>query len=63
MIVSTVRCNKQGRCGFLKEDNRVNVMLSRAKHGMFVFGSEETIRQCGPKYARNICTYACCMYL
>ena len=44
VIVSTVRNNAQGRTGFLKVDNRVNVMLSRAKHGMFVLGSARTIR-------------------
>jgi hypothetical protein len=44
IILSTVRCNKDGSIGFLREDNRVNVMLSRAKHGMFVFGSAATIR-------------------
>ncbi|TPX64463.1 hypothetical protein SpCBS45565_g05835 [Spizellomyces sp. 'palustris'] len=45
VIVSTVRCNPANRTGFLKIDNRVNVMMSRAKHGMFVFGSADTIRR------------------
>jgi superfamily I DNA and/or RNA helicase len=49
VIVSTVRCNTAGRCGFLKEDNGVNVMPSRAKHGMMVFGSARTVRQVGRK--------------
>jgi hypothetical protein len=44
VIVSTVRSNAQHRTGFLKVDNRVNVMLSRAKHGMIVLGSAETIK-------------------
>jgi hypothetical protein len=46
VIVSTVRSNSQHRTGFLKVDNRVNVMLSRAKHGMIVLGSVETIKGC-----------------
>ncbi|KND02782.1 uncharacterized protein SPPG_08964 [Spizellomyces punctatus DAOM BR117] len=45
VIISTVRCNRAYRTGFLKIDNRVNVMMSRAKHGMFVFGSADTIRR------------------
>lgn len=45
VIVSTVRCNPEGRTGFLREDNRVNVMLSRAKHGMLILGSMETVQK------------------
>lgn len=43
VIVSSVRCNPKGRTGFLKSDNRVNVMFSRAKHGMIVLGSARTV--------------------
>lgn len=43
VIISTVRSNPQGRTGFLQISNRVNVMMSRAKHGMYVFGSAATI--------------------
>ena len=43
VIVSTVRCNRQGRIGFLQFDNRVNVMFSRARHGMYVLGSRGTV--------------------
>jgi len=44
VIISTVRNNEGCRTGFLKIENRVNVMISRAKHGMFLLGSERTIR-------------------
>lgn len=43
VIVSMVRSNDEGKIGFLKTFNRVNVMLSRAKHGMFIIGSASTI--------------------
>jgi len=43
VILSTVRSNQHGRIGFLKDDNRVNVMLSRAKHGLFILGSAMTV--------------------
>ncbi|KAJ3150080.1 hypothetical protein HDU86_006703 [Geranomyces michiganensis] len=45
VVISTVRCNTSGRTGFLKIDNRVNVMVSRAKHGQYIFGSASTIRR------------------
>ncbi|KAL0245320.1 hypothetical protein GEMRC1_009399 [Eukaryota sp. GEM-RC1] len=45
VIVSLTRCNSAGSIGFLKFDNRINVMLSRAKHGMYVLGSKITIEK------------------
>ncbi|CAK4618886.1 unnamed protein product [Aphanomyces euteiches] len=45
VIVSTVRSNQKGQTGFLKVFNRVNVMLSRAKHAMILLGSASTIRR------------------
>lgn len=47
VFISTVRCNEEGNSGFLKISNRMNVMLSRAKHGMIVFGSSRTMRKEG----------------
>ena len=44
VIVSTVRCNKSRKIGFMISSNRVNVMMSRARHGLYVFGSAATIR-------------------
>jgi hypothetical protein len=56
VIVSTVRCNNRNRTGFLKTDNRVNVMLSRAKHGMIILGSANTIQRSSPR-----CMFAKCV--
>ncbi|KAF2641078.1 P-loop containing nucleoside triphosphate hydrolase protein [Massarina eburnea CBS 473.64] len=42
VIISLVRSNKQGNCGFLKSSNRINVLLSRARHGMYVIGNSKT---------------------
>lgn len=39
MIVSLVRKNKDGHIGFVGIENRINVMLSRAKEGMYIFGN------------------------
>lgn len=43
VIISTVRNNQIGKIGFLQIDNRVNVMMSRARHGAYAFGSRATI--------------------
>ncbi|KAE8381131.1 hypothetical protein BDV26DRAFT_256154 [Aspergillus bertholletiae] len=42
VIVSLVRSNKFRNCGFLKTPNRINVLLSRAKHGMYIIGNADT---------------------
>ncbi|KAL5343605.1 hypothetical protein BJX70DRAFT_407270 [Aspergillus crustosus] len=42
IVISLVRSNPQNRCGFLSTANRVNVLLSRAQHGMYIFGNSET---------------------
>jgi superfamily I DNA and/or RNA helicase len=42
VIISLVRCNQQRKCGFLRTSNRINVLLSRAKHGMYIVGNTET---------------------
>ncbi|MCJ1475096.1 hypothetical protein MMC13_003756 [Lambiella insularis] len=44
IIVSLVRCNDERKCGFLKTSNRINVLLSRARHGMYIIGSTQTAR-------------------
>jgi hypothetical protein len=42
VIVSLVRSNASGNCGFLSESNRTNVLLSRAKHSMILIGNSNT---------------------
>jgi len=42
VIVSLVRSNKEKKVGFLRTTNRINVLLSRAQHGMFLIGNAET---------------------
>ncbi|OQO13288.1 hypothetical protein B0A48_01516 [Cryoendolithus antarcticus] len=42
VIISLVRSNDLRRCGFLRTPNRINVLLSRAQHGMYVIGNPET---------------------
>ncbi|KDN70104.1 hypothetical protein CSUB01_08968 [Colletotrichum sublineola] len=42
VIVSLVRSNNEKRCGFLSTSNRINALLSRAKHGMYIIGNSST---------------------
>ena len=42
IIISLVRSNDERRCGFLKTSNRINVLLSRARHGMYIIGNSHT---------------------
>ncbi|KAH6608798.1 hypothetical protein Trco_002144, partial [Trichoderma cornu-damae] len=42
VVISLVRSNPQSKCGFLSTSNRINVLLSRAKHGMYIIGNSST---------------------
>jgi AAA domain len=43
IIASLVRSNAIGLIGFLKEPQRVNVLLSRARCGLFLIGNKDTL--------------------
>lgn len=43
MILSLVRNNPAGAIGFLKRKNRINVLLSRAKQGMYILGHKPSL--------------------
>ncbi|KAL8365909.1 hypothetical protein RB595_004608 [Gaeumannomyces hyphopodioides] len=42
VVVSLVRSNDRRKVGFLKTSNRINVLLSRAQHGMYLIGNSDT---------------------
>jgi hypothetical protein len=42
VIISLVRSNNAQKVGFLKTTNRINVLLSRAQHGMYLIGNMKT---------------------
>lgn len=44
IVISLVRSNDERKCGFLKTSNRINVLLSRARHGMYIIGNKNTAR-------------------
>ena len=45
IVVSLVRSNSSGNIGFLKEAQRVNVLLSRAKLGLYIIGNVDTLKK------------------
>ncbi|KAF3035032.1 hypothetical protein E8E12_006473 [Didymella heteroderae] len=47
IVVSLVRSNKERNVGFLKTSNRINVLLSRAQHGMYLIGNVDTYSSVG----------------
>jgi hypothetical protein len=58
IIVSLVRSNPKHIPGFLKVQNRVNVLLSRAKHAQYIIGNRETVRSSSCNHGKSlwICT-------
>ncbi|KAJ9507979.1 hypothetical protein QJQ45_021314 [Haematococcus lacustris] len=53
VIVSLVRSNSAGKVGFLKEPERINVLLSRARHGMILIGNADTLRNASSSAAKS----------
>ena len=43
ILFSAVRSNLESNTGFLRDPQRMNVMLTRAKRGLVVFGDRETM--------------------
>ena len=45
VILSTVRSNAEGKVGFLKTNNRINVGCSRARDGFYIVGNAQLMGQ------------------
>ncbi len=41
IVISLVRSNDERKCEFLKTSNRINVLLSRARHDMYIIGNAQ----------------------
>lgn len=44
VFLSTVRCNKSKKIGFLENKNRANVAISRAREKLVIVGSKTTLQ-------------------
>eukprot|EP01050_Picozoa_sp_SAG11_P003357 SAG11_NODE_188_length_13029_cov_3.652514_5_plen_2762_part_00 len=56
MLISLVRSNRAGDIGFLSSKERVNVMLSRARHGQIIIGNLDTFTNCRKAAGRQLWT-------
>jgi replication-associated recombination protein RarA len=54
VIASLVRSNKQRSIGFLKQKERVNVLLSRARNGMILIGNLDTLCNASSSEGRQL---------
>ncbi len=45
MIFTAVRCNNEGKVGFVNNKRRINVALTRAKRGLIIIGNRDTLEQ------------------
>lgn len=53
VVASLVRSNSKGSVGFLREPERINVLLSRARHGLILTGNATTLRNASSAAARK----------
>lgn len=48
LIMSCVRSNKESNIGFLGDERRLNVALTRAKYGLIIIGDVQCLREGNP---------------
>ena len=51
VLLSLVRSNKERRAGFVKDDNRICVALSRAKCGLYCIGNFSLLQECSQQWS------------
>jgi hypothetical protein len=56
VVFSCVRSSRHGGIGFLSQEARLNVALSRAKYGLYVVGNVQTLQRSGKRDQSNCWT-------
>ncbi|XP_033514673.1 uncharacterized protein [Nicotiana tomentosiformis] len=54
IIISAVRSNANRSIGFLSKSQRVNVALTRARHCLWIFGNEATLKSSGSVWKKLV---------
>ncbi|KAF5951055.1 hypothetical protein HYC85_013048 [Camellia sinensis] len=54
IIISTVRCNGRGSVGFLSNHQRANVVLTRARHCVWILGNGATLINSGSVWKKLV---------
>ncbi|CAI9110338.1 OLC1v1010344C1 [Oldenlandia corymbosa var. corymbosa] len=54
IIISTVRCNGNGKIGFLSDHQRTNVALTRARHCLWILGNSATLINSGSVWKKLV---------
>lgn len=54
VVLSCVRANSEKAVGFLKNPNRLNVAISRARERLIIVGHERTLQVGGGKHWKSI---------
>lgn len=57
VIISLVKSNKKNKLGFLNNANRMCVMLSRAKHKLYIIGNYNMFKKCENKLWNKCARY------
>jgi hypothetical protein len=57
VIISLVRSNNKNNIGFLNDDNRICVMLSRVRNKLYIVGNYTMFNQCRSSTWNYICKY------
>lgn len=57
IIISLVRSNDEHEVGFLKDERRMNVAITRAKRQLVIVGDMETLEKSGNKYLKDLVEY------
>jgi hypothetical protein len=60
ILASLVRSNLNDEIGFVKNIERINVLISRAQIGLIVFGNDHCLKRKSPSWTKALSYFNCC---